>query len=542
MTTAAYAIFEGGGAKGLAHVAGIAAAEKNDIDFIGVAGASAGALIAALVAVGYKAIDLFDPNNPTANVLTRHQIDPLSLIGKAEWRQFALATQPAPGGRFRRFFRWPRRGWRLWRLAREIRTTGGYFKIDEVRARLDYLLRIKLTEHYANAGQAIKFPGPITFKDINAIEDEYVDQQCCSLKVIVTDVTNGRPLIFGNSPEHRDVAVAEAVAASVSIPGIFKPARIPSYAAQPDALYADGGLVSNLPIWVYREEKLNYERSECPKDTVPVLAFSLANVQDDTLATKPLPGSGAVRFARLRDFMKYAGMVGTAGIFGGQTIVQGLIPDLLQIVIPVRLTTAQFDFSLPQALDCYYEAYAAAAGFLGQEIRIRPARINTVLREFDQAVRTEISKRFPGAPIQHLRISLIRPFGETSFRVIHSFNMTDDADDRLSFSRQTQGAPNAYENRRPAFIDFGATIASGTNENMTKYEFALLRKSLKSAICLPVFEQIQAWQEPDSTKRPRPLGVVSIDSDSDLSHIFGNGPLMESLAVLSLTLNEALRA
>jgi NTE family protein len=45
-----FAIFEGGGAKGLAHVGALKAAESRNLEFIGVAGASAGAIIAALVA------------------------------------------------------------------------------------------------------------------------------------------------------------------------------------------------------------------------------------------------------------------------------------------------------------------------------------------------------------------------------------------------------------------------------------------------------------------------------------------------------------
>ena len=43
-----YGIFEGGGAKGIGHIAGLKAAEILNLEFIGVAGASAGALIAAL--------------------------------------------------------------------------------------------------------------------------------------------------------------------------------------------------------------------------------------------------------------------------------------------------------------------------------------------------------------------------------------------------------------------------------------------------------------------------------------------------------------
>lgn len=534
MSTAAYGIFEGGGAKGLAHVAGIAAAEKNDIEFIGVAGASAGALIAALVAVGYTAAELFDPGNPTANILTGHKIDPLSLIGKKAWQSFADATRPAPSGRFKRVIGLPGRAWRLSRLAKEISTTGGYFTTDAVRELLDCFLFIKLMEHHTKAGRDVKLANPITFKDI---DPEFVEE-CCSLKVIVTDVTNGKPVIFDNSPEHHDVVVAEVVAASISIPGVFKPARIPSYAKAPNALFADGGLVSNLPIWVFREEKLNYERSALPKGTVPILAFTLAPTKAEAPAARAAAGSKAVRFASIGDFVTYASKVGSAAVFGGQTIVHGLIPDLLQITIPVKLNTTEFNFTMKRALETYKEAYEASAEFFGQEFRIRPTRISGVLGDFHRDVLTEINKQFPAAPIQHIRVSLIKPF-ETSFRIVYSFNMVDDADDRLNFSRLTQGAPNAYANKAPAFIDFGATIASGANPNMTKYEFALLRKSLKSSICLPVFDQAQAWEQ-QQAQRPNPLGVVAIDSDSDLSHIFVDQQLMRSFARMSLRFNEVL--
>src|SRR5260370_21545298 len=95
MPTPVYGIFEGGGAKGLGHIAGLKAAEMNDLDFIGVAGASAGALIAALVAVGYRADELFDPDTPTTSLLTRNGITPLSLIRERKWDIFARRQKQA---------------------------------------------------------------------------------------------------------------------------------------------------------------------------------------------------------------------------------------------------------------------------------------------------------------------------------------------------------------------------------------------------------------------------------------------------------------
>lgn len=60
-----FGIFEGGGAKGLAHVGTVAEVQELGVRFVGVAGASAGAIVAALIAVGYKAKDLYDADTRT---------------------------------------------------------------------------------------------------------------------------------------------------------------------------------------------------------------------------------------------------------------------------------------------------------------------------------------------------------------------------------------------------------------------------------------------------------------------------------------------
>jgi NTE family protein len=59
----AYAVFEGGGACGYAHIGALRAAEARGIEFCAVAGTSIGAAIAALVAAGYTSSDLFTEDN-----------------------------------------------------------------------------------------------------------------------------------------------------------------------------------------------------------------------------------------------------------------------------------------------------------------------------------------------------------------------------------------------------------------------------------------------------------------------------------------------
>ncbi len=528
MATPVYGIFEGGGAKGLGHIAGVKAAEKNDLEFIGVAGASAGALIAALIAVGYRADTLFDPDNPTANLLTRNGISPLGLLGEKEWAGFEIATRKAAGTAKAAAIGGAALAW-LWSrkavgLALTVKSTAGYFSTDRVRRELNGLLRAKLQQHHAEAGRATVVPERICFRDI----DPAMVPECCSLKVIVTDITNQRMVVFGGSPESAGVEVAEAVAASISIPLVFKPARIPSYMAGGDALYADGGLVSNLPVWVFAEEKLNFERAYFPNDKIPVLAFTLMD-NGQTPATAP----------RLGD-VSYWSAVGRAAIFGGQTVAQRFAADLRPVEMPIGLGVTEFNFTLKRALDGYFEAYAAAARVIRREMRLRPAEIARNLQDFHGRATTLMAAPPFAIATASARVSLIQPFGATSFRVTHAYNMTHDADDRLVFSRLVVGAPAAFGGREPAFIDFAAMHSAGAPANMTKYEYALLRRGLISAICIPIFQDATTWEEPDPRRRPPPLGVVSIDSDQDLGPIFADKTALQVLATNSLALSAAL--
>jgi NTE family protein len=56
-----FVAFEGGGAKALVHVGALKALEERGFEFKGVSGTSAGAIIAALKAVGYTADEIADP-------------------------------------------------------------------------------------------------------------------------------------------------------------------------------------------------------------------------------------------------------------------------------------------------------------------------------------------------------------------------------------------------------------------------------------------------------------------------------------------------
>lgn len=54
------AVFEGGGVKGVGFVGAIAVAKERDYQCVNIAGTSAGAIVAALLAAGYSAAEMKD--------------------------------------------------------------------------------------------------------------------------------------------------------------------------------------------------------------------------------------------------------------------------------------------------------------------------------------------------------------------------------------------------------------------------------------------------------------------------------------------------
>ncbi|VWC75128.1 patatin-like phospholipase family protein [Burkholderia contaminans] len=76
--------FQGGGALGISHVGGLAAINELGLKVEGVAGTSAGAIMAALVAAHYRAEQLLDPSKATHLLQGRYE-RATELFGKRGW-------------------------------------------------------------------------------------------------------------------------------------------------------------------------------------------------------------------------------------------------------------------------------------------------------------------------------------------------------------------------------------------------------------------------------------------------------------------------
>ena len=187
-------ILAGGGAKGFAHLPVIKAIEKLGIPIDFVAGTSIGAIVGGLYACGYNPDEIYElvntinwsdffldkPRTPVESILSEHSIDSnLFRIGFDNKFSLSMDSGFTSGERIYQFFK----------------------------------------------EKTIKYPSNIHFNELEI-----------PFRAVATNLLNGESEIieFGD--------IAEVIRASMSIPGIFTPAKIG------DKYYIDGGVTNNLPI------------------------------------------------------------------------------------------------------------------------------------------------------------------------------------------------------------------------------------------------------------------------------------------------------
>lgn len=193
-------VFEGGGVRGIAHVGAICALAEQGYDCERVAGTSAGAIIAALLAAGYSCTELKDIiNNVDYHQFTKKTLlDKIPLIGKG------LNT-------------WAR--------------LGIYSNIF-LEEWLEDLLRKKGIYHFSD------LPNPK------------------NLKIIVSDISNGKMVVFPDDLPNYGFSnyrfpIAKAVRMSGTIPFFFEPVKWKTPKWKQPCYMVDGGILSNYPIWIF---------------------------------------------------------------------------------------------------------------------------------------------------------------------------------------------------------------------------------------------------------------------------------------------------
>jgi NTE family protein len=202
------AVFEGGGVKGIGLVGAVAVTEEQGYEFCNVAGTSAGAIVAALVAAGFTAAEL------------------RTIIGELDYQRFKD------------------RGWEdripLLGRAMSLGLEKGIYEGEYFEKWLRGLLAAK---------------GKRTFRDLVLPEYASSPRYRYRLRVVASDISRGKLLVlpqdirdFGTEPD--DLDIAHAVRMSMSIPFFYEPVIL-SLPGGDKAYIVDGGVLSNFPVHLF---------------------------------------------------------------------------------------------------------------------------------------------------------------------------------------------------------------------------------------------------------------------------------------------------
>jgi NTE family protein len=205
MQNKADAVFEGGGVKGIGLVGAVSEIEKAGYEFENLAGTSAGAIVASLLAVGYSAAELkqelekLDYNDFKDEGL----LDKFGFVGKGLSIGFEYGIYE-----------------------------GEFFE--------DWLERL------------LSAKGKRIFGDIRTEYEE--ERYRYKFQAIAADITDRKLLVlpgdlklFGINPN--DFSISRAVRMSMSIPFFFEPVGLRDTSGRKHFI-VDGGLLSNYPVWL----------------------------------------------------------------------------------------------------------------------------------------------------------------------------------------------------------------------------------------------------------------------------------------------------
>jgi NTE family protein len=190
---------EGGGALGLAHIGVLQWFEEHRIPVDYIAGTSMGGLVGGLYATGMRPAEIRE------------------LVSKIDWNDTLGGQIPFEALSFRR-----KEDQRYFQNHLEFGLRHGFSPPSAATSdkNITYLLDREA----------------LLYSQLKSFDDLPIPFRC-----IGTDLVTGKPFVFKDGP------LGEALRATMSLPAVFPPVR------RDGTLYADGGLMNNLPVDVVRQ-------------------------------------------------------------------------------------------------------------------------------------------------------------------------------------------------------------------------------------------------------------------------------------------------
>ena len=488
-----FVAFAGGGAKGLIHVGALKALEDRHVQFRGLAGTSAGAVVASLRAAGFSSSDILDPESGVSLIDSLREIDHgiakvTDMFGKSGWGRVLL-------------FRWAV-SHQLW-LAALVLLIGVAVPIGLIGAGATRSCAAML---FAGAtvlmlvlvcGVGVRFliGGLAHLGRFRAVLATVLQRKIFpdepdrivrmgdfardgrpTLKIVSANLSRRSLQLF--SPERTpDIPVADAVAASICLPIIFAPWRIGQEA------FVDGGIVSNLPAWPFDEER------ELDPGAMTI-AIEIADTSNAPLVRRFNWLSSAIRTA----------------LFGSGELNLRVSGEAEQLVLESNLKLLQFDLTLDQARQEVRDGEAAASVRLDKRLFRRPELYRNAC-EVTRGLTEDVLESALEIDTKRVRVAIAVPDRDYyhSLRLRFSAGYEDDADEGMLVPIEASVLGAAWQTRESRFeiapFPFSLDMPGEPNRLRRK----LLWSKLAWQLCIPILDE-----------HGRPRLAVHINGDSEL--------------------------
>lgn len=476
----AFGIYAGGGVKGAALAGCLAAAEQQGVQFVGHGGTSAGSIIALMAAVGYSGQHLerilvdeleFSTLLEDSGVQLKNAITDIASISselQSGWigSKLYAANVKAPA------------------LIKQVVPRLGLYSGQTLKEFVLSRIGDKRPELKKNAD--------ITFEHLEKAG-------CLPLKIVASDITNRRPAIFSREDNEYGASVIDAIRASTSYPFAFEPVFLNG------RRLVDGGLSSNLPVFLFAEE---YRHTRIPAIAFDLVAsprqgeaeYGLSQYGSDLLATALEASDDLLR--RVLRGVHYVPVVTPPGI---NTLDFGLPRDDRRRLFDAGLKAATAVLSNLEPI----KRTKMAGDQLQRQLWTEygpPQFYFPVLK----ALAKEIEEK---TQAQMVRVNIMLPTGrpEASRIVTYSFGMDGTPDADLELPENAGCSGQSWHQRTAAFADL-QTAAANPSWGMSPAQHAKVPEDRKSMLSVPIHGELL----PNEQTPPAPVGTLSVDSITPL--------------------------
>ncbi|MGA9772776.1 MAG: patatin-like phospholipase family protein [Blastocatellia bacterium] len=484
----AYAILDGGGVKGAALVGCLKAAEEEKINFIGYGGTSAGSIVALLACVGFTADELRE--------ILINEIDFTKFLSDGGKDLNKLKTLP---DNLKSKLSMARYYISNWRRLQRIKKEFGLYEAKLLEDYLEEKIKKRLPPHGEKS---------ITFDSLKWLELPL-------LKIVASDLHSNKPIIFSASgrddPNEGVVdqfsgSVIDAVRASMSYPFVFKPFTIGN------RHYVDGGLSSNLPLFLFERER--------QQNGLPVIAFDLVTEKTDRTSEA--------------HFSAFCSDIVTTALDSTEVLFRDTLSNVhyVEVKIPEDIRTLDFSLSSKQRQRLYEIGFNTAMAFFAkqrpqwkvaenrvkeiQAVHALPHLVKPVLeaaaRSFAEYKKN--SYRHSLNMLEKVRAYVMLPTPDDELMVVYHHGMDNDSDSNLSIALKA-GAPGKVwisQKRAPKIMDLSKLETLYEIWGFTEDQKNRIPKDRKAVLAVPIFNLGKAVFDSEKVENYNLMGVFCIDT------------------------------